>query len=359
MSSSPISVYIIYHVPVNLTCPCRNNHLKQHRIDLKNAAPCNDQSTRLLALNWALEGPSATIHKICSDRVCGRGGNHQTLQADVHGKSHEEVIWRFIKEREELEEGEVHEVIEMDINEDIEHALDRAVDGCVRILGLEKPDQEKVALALTAARSYESTKKNDGRGQVKKNDGRGQEKKKNAEPRYYGFVPDINLLELLDPVFSAGGDADIADGKKFLTRLKENNRITKQPHITIVHKKSLDPKSPESQRAEQLWKRCSELCLSPTPSTFRFRLGSVVWNARVMAVTVNEVAPVDGDDEAGKSFVDKLPQEVKEKLHITVGTAAQDIPPVEARELVEGESNAKSLQLTNESKVGPIRGLFS
>lgn len=322
--------------------------MRQHRAALREAVRGYNPPVRLLALNWAFEQPLATIHRICSDRVYERGEKHQTLHADIRGKSHEDVIWQFIEQREELEEREVDAVVEMDINEDLEHALDRAVDGCVRILGLEKPDQEKVGLALAAARSYESTKKEDKKERTKE---------KKAKPRYYGFVPEVDLLELLNPVFSAGGDADVADGRQFFTNLKKNGRITKQPHVTIVHSKSLD-----QEWTQPLWDHCSELYLSSTPSTFRFTLGSVVWNDRVMAITVDEIEPTSDDDEAGKSFVDQLPQEVRMKLHITVGTANKDIQPFEAHALLSDWRNGKqtkSLQLTNIHKEGRVRGLYS
>ena len=235
----------------------------------------------------------------------------------------------------------------MDINEDLEHAVDRAVDGCVRILGLEKPDQEKVGLGLAVARGYEPTKK--------KGDVKGAEKKK-SKPRYYGFVPEVDLLELLNPVFSAGGDADVAGGNQFFTNLKRGGRVTKQPHITLVHTKSFD-----QEWAQPLWDHCSELYLSSTPTTFQITLGSVLWNDRVMAVTVDEIAPASGDNEEAKSFVDQLPQEVRTGLHITVGTASKDIPPFEAHTLVSEwrkGKRTKSLQLTNIPIEGRVRGLY-
>jgi len=326
--------------------------LRQHRTALRDAVRGYDHPVRLLTLNWAFEKPLTTIHRICSDRIYDRGEKHQTLQADLSGKSHEDVVWQFIEQHEELEEGEVDAVIEMDISEDLEHALDRAVDGCVRILGLEKPDQEKVGLALAAARAYEPTKNKEDKKQKEK------EKRKEKPPRYYGFVPEVDLLELLNPVFSAPGDAEAADGKQFFADLKKSGRVTKKPHVTIVHSKALD-----LEWAKPLWDRCSDLYLSSTPSTFRFSMGSVVWNDRVMAVTVDEVESASSDDDgAGKSFVDQLPQEVRKKLHITVGTANEDIPPFEAHGLVEDWKNGKrikSLQLTNIPTEGRIRALFS
>jgi len=331
--------------------------LRQHRAALRDAVRGYKPPVRLLALNWAFEQPLATIHRICSDRVYDRGEKHQTLHADARGKSHEGVIWQFIEQREELEEHEVDTVVEMDINEDLEQALDRAIEGCVRVLGLEKPDQEKVGLALAAARGYEPTRKKEERQEKEKEKEKEKKEKKGKTPRYYGFVPEVDLLELLNPVFSAGGDADVANGKQFFTNLKKNSRITKQPHVTIVHSRSLD-----QEWGQPLWDRCSELYTSPTPSTFRLNMGSVVWNSRVMAVTVDEVAPTSDHDEAGKSFADQLPQEIRNKLHITVGTANRDIVPFEARALVEEWRNGKhikSLQLTNMTTEGRVRGLSS
>ena len=327
--------------------------MRQHRTALRDAVRTYDPPVRLLALNWAFEKPLTTIHRICSDRIYDRGDKHQTLHADVDGKLHELVIWQFIEQREELEEGEVDAVIEMDIDEDLEHALDRAVDGCVHMLGLEKPDQEKVGLALAAARAYDPTKKKGGK---KGKEEEKKKEKKGKQPRYYGLIPEVDLLELLNSVFSVPGDAEAADGRRFFADLKKNDRITKQPHVTIVHSKALD-----LEWAKPLWDRCSELNLSPAPSTFRFTLGSVVWNERVMAITVDEVEPTS-DDEAGKSLLDQLPQEVRKKLHITVGTASKDIPPFEAHTLVEDWGNGKCtklLQLTNIPTEGRIRGLFS
>ena len=106
------------------------------------------------------------------------------------------------------------------------------------------------------------------------------------------------------------------------------------------------------------------LNLSPTPSTFRLNLGSVVWNDRVTAVTVDEVVP-SSDDEAGRLFVDQLPQEVRVELHVMVGTASEDIRPSEAYTLVNdwrkdwrSEKLTDWLQLTSVSTEGCIREFY-
>jgi len=100
-----------------------------------SATPCLKRP--LLTLKWSIEDiPPTTIFQVCNDRVVQRGENHQTLRAKTDDKMHEEVIWRFIKSTEALTEGEVDACIDMDINDTLEEAVKRAVEGCVEEFGL-------------------------------------------------------------------------------------------------------------------------------------------------------------------------------------------------------------------------------
>ncbi|KAF8811005.1 hypothetical protein BYT27DRAFT_7185117 [Phlegmacium glaucopus] len=93
-------------------------------------------SVHLLALNWSLDQPRATIHCTCGDPVQERDDNHQTLRANTSTKSHEEVIWTFINSTQELTPSEVDNVIEMELREPRMDALRRAVQGCVTVMGI-------------------------------------------------------------------------------------------------------------------------------------------------------------------------------------------------------------------------------
>jgi tRNA ligase len=126
----------------------RNNHLHMHRRDLRDAVKGTHPPVRLLALNWSLDLPHAEIHRICADRILARGANHQTLHGDENSKAHESVIWQFLHTTEPLADDEADTVIEMDVREDLEHALSRAIDAVVRVLGLPRPDAERVGAAL-------------------------------------------------------------------------------------------------------------------------------------------------------------------------------------------------------------------
>ena len=93
------------------------------------------------------------IHRIMSDRIIARGVNHQGLVGDVETRSHEDVLWMFLNQGEELEEDEVDEIVEMAVEDSLEEQLEKAIEGCVQVLGMERPSKEEVE-ALEAVREY-------------------------------------------------------------------------------------------------------------------------------------------------------------------------------------------------------------
>lgn len=336
----------------------RNNHLVQHREGLRSAIANIQPSVRLVALNWSLDQPPAMIHRICGDRVQARGENHQSLRPDEH-KGHEDVIWMFIEKTEALGENEVDEVIEMDIAEDLENGLSRAVDGLVRILGLERPSDERIGEALTLAKTYKPQSHADKKSPATKE---GKEKKPSETerarkpPRYFGLLPELDLNTL---IVGRLAEADAPpETKKFWDELKTAGRVTQRPHITIVHSKAL-PKE------QTLWDRCSALDRSATPPLFSLRLGHIVCDERLMALTVEDMKVLlEGDKadlEAGAEFLENLPQEMRKHLHITVGTRNSSINPFEASSLLEqwrnGGAMVTSIPLNNAQSHGRVKGL--
>ncbi|KLO10607.1 RNA ligase [Schizopora paradoxa] len=324
----------------------RNNHLHKHRNELRDAISGRVPAVRMLALHWALDKPPATIHRVCSDRVNQRGDNHQSLVADAVSKKHEEVIWMFINQSEELGEDEVDDIVDMDIEDDFEHNLDRAIDACVRILGLPKPSAEKIGQAMAAARGYAPTEKKE------------IESSKSKPPRYYALLPEVNMTELVNDRLSKGDAPE--EAKKFWKALTDSKRVTAVPHITLVHNKSL----PQEQA---LWDRCKEMFLSPSPPSFGFRITHVLLNDRVMSLVVDDLRAApnpDGETEGAEQFVSILDGKIKSGLHITVGTKNANIPPIEGRTLVENwkKGDAKgiaALALNNVKAQGRVKGLMS
>ncbi|KAF8837968.1 hypothetical protein BDN67DRAFT_972227 [Paxillus ammoniavirescens] len=330
----------------------KNNHTRQHREALREAVADMDPPVRLLALNWTLDKPFPTIHRICGDRVFSRGDRHQSLRADKEGKLHEDVIWQFLRQAEELADNEVDATIEIDIEATLETAVARAVDGCVDILGLKRPSQEQIAEAVQVAKGYEP--------KLKKAD-----KNKNKAPpapRYFGVLPELDIEETIGTWIEEVED-DALGGKMFWRKLVLDQRLAARPHITLVHSINL----PE---VGELWELCIALNRMARPTLFSFNLGRLVWNDRVMAITVedfNLVGDPGGDADLGQEgheLISNLPEEVRNTLHITVGTLNADVPPFEARALVEkwqkGErTGIGSLELEGLSAKGRIKGLMA
>ncbi|KAI9453840.1 RNA ligase-domain-containing protein [Lactarius psammicola] len=327
----------------------KNNHLHMHRRDLRDAVKGMYPPVRLLALNWSLDQPHAEIHRICADRVLARGTNHQTLHGDEQEKAHESVLWRFLHDAEPLTDDEADTVIEMDVREDLEHALSRAVDAVVRILGLPRPDAERVGAALARARGY-SPARTDAESHQ-------QKKKRSTPPRYFGMLAEVDLVSALDAHIAAARSGDAV--REFWDALKARAGVARRPHVTIVHSKQL----PEQV---DLWERCTALYALPAPPLFRARLGYVVANARIMAATVEDLRvddPEADEAQAGTAFVSQLDHALRDSLHVTIGLRDADVLPVEAGALVasfrKGATGVHSVPLENVYIKGRIQGLFS
>ena len=320
---------------------------------------------RLLALYWdASSRPPSTVFNICAGRVRMRGTNHQTLRADPNAPPpgtkpsssagvYEDVIWKFIRESEELLPSEVDGVIDMPIGEPLDASVRRAVTGIVEELGLTMPSEEKIKEGIEQVMTYKVEEK------AKKPDAVGADKLKKGKEtfRYFGFLPEINIKEVLDPLFASSEDAD------FWNHLKMKQMVAVKPHVTIVHRKEI----PESKR---LWERCEKLVDEEPLSEFRLHMTHVVWDGRVMALVVESVTPASRggkEEEVAQKFVEDLSEGERERFHVTVGTRDATISPFEAKALVQGwkrgEENKglKSLSLGSDGVTvkARISGLWS
>jgi tRNA ligase len=256
----------------------------------------------------------------------------------------------FLKNTEPLIENEADATIEMDIGEDLEHSLARAIDGVVRELGLPRPDAERVGAALAKVRGYMPARTTS----PKK-----PETKAKGTPRYFGLLAETDLVEALEAHISRREEGEEGGPlREYWDALKKNKRITRQPHVTIVHSRGLPDKL-------TLWECCFALYALPTPPLFRARLGHVVADKRVMAVTVEELRvddPEEDEGQKGSTFLSMLDPELRGRLHITVGTRDASVPPFEAVALVESFKSGKgpdNVRLEDVCVKGRIKGLYS
>jgi len=270
---------------------------------------------------------------------------------------HEQVIWKLINNTEKLSREEVDDVVEMELGESLEESVKRAVKGCVAVMGLEMPSDEKIQEGLDKVTSYAPA--------VKKPDDP-RDMKKKPDVRYYGLLPEMDLKELLDRAFADESQSN----KEFWTQLKTDERTNKRPHVTIVHIKSIDK---DSER--DLWDRCTGLRELSTPPLFKCTLRNLVWDGRVMVITVDDFDVVASEaaeaasSSAGGSKGNELAREIVSILsdetrssYITVGTLS-DIKDMEAAAMVEkwrrGEEldKIKSIKLVDQVVYGRIKGL--
>ena len=89
----------------------------------------------------------------------------------------------------------------------------------------------------------------------------------------WGLRPEVELEELLDQALANQNQAI----KDFWKEMKTNKRVTKRPHITIIHSNSFGTEL-------DLWNRCTALReMSTAVPLFKGTWGNVLWNGRVMA----------------------------------------------------------------------------
>ena len=272
-------------------------------------------------------------------------------------RSHEDVIWKFINTTEELVPKDVDNIVEMELGESLEESVKRAVQGCVAVMGLEMPSDEKIQEGLDIARGYTpGVKKPDAPIDMKR-----------LAVRYYGLLPELDLEELLERAFANESESN----KDFWTTLKTKGRVTKRPHVTIVHRSAIDTE-------RELWDRCTGLheMSTATPPLFKGTLRNIVWDGRVMAVTVEDFDVAEASEgssdesknnnnEQAREFVSNLPDATRFRLHITVGTLLESVKPVEARSMVEQWKRneepdiIKSIKLDDQVVYGRIKGLVT
>ncbi|KAF8603645.1 hypothetical protein BDV93DRAFT_156511, partial [Ceratobasidium sp. AG-I] len=176
-------------------------------------------------------------------------------------------------------------------------------------------------------------------------------------PRYFAFVPKMDLKQLLDQKMRAEGVPE--SGLKLWSQIVEGNRLPEKPHVTIVHSK-------EKHEAEELWEQCLALhkSLREEEPSFTVVLDHVVWNEDIMALAVSKVETREDHGVLVQAVVEHIPDIITSRLHLTVGTREEGINPFGAAAMVaewrRGEKNgAQSISLGKCLVEGDITGRYS
>jgi tRNA ligase len=139
--------------------------------------------------------------------------------------------------------------------------------------------------------------------------------------------------------------------------LKNKNRFTPRPHITITHMKAKDTEL-------ALWNASAQVIKEGTEPMFELEFGHLVWNERAMALTVENLSVKEGSaTEASNEWLKVLGDgPLRTRLHVTVGTANPSIPPVEAKVLVEtwkAQEPVNVMEVKGIRTQGRLKALFN
>jgi tRNA ligase len=361
----------------------RNNHLPKHHEELSDLAvnqSFEDHGVRRIALVWDIDShPYNKALRITSERILSRGENHQSLRPDPADQMrHEAVIRMFMSDFVPPEGGLFDDTIKLGLENSLEQNLRITADGLCDIMPqLHRPTDADITKALEEAKSYKPSVKKDLQG------------KETPPPRYYGLSIELDLKQYVADALVSHSSAvsDIKrDAEQFLGHLVANGRIVARPHVTIVHEKTVQEETPAEAiasssigPAQRLWTTCEALRKMPSPALFEFDLTALLFNDRVMTLVVDHVRPhqtagslreESGSQEHDSGKVDKqhlldveraLCEDLKEVLHVTVGTREEGIQPYEARGLVEawrrGDEGVKLVNLKGLSGVGRVMGM--
>ncbi|KAJ9106304.1 hypothetical protein QFC21_001449 [Naganishia friedmannii] len=361
----------------------RNNHLPKHHEELSDLAvnqSFEDHGVRRIALVWDIDShPYNKALRITSERILSRGENHQSLRPDPADQMrHEAVIRMFMSDFVPPEGGLFDDTIKLGLENNLEQNLRIAADGlCAIMPQLHRPTDAEISKALEEAKSYKPSVKKELQG------------KETPPPRYYGLSIELDLKQYVGDALASNSSAkeDIKrDAQQFLGHLVANGRIVARPHVTIVHEKTVQEETPDGAAeissigpARRLWTTCEALRKMPSPALFEFDLTALLFNDRVMTLVVDHVRPHpvsssaftpshSREQDTGK--VDRqhlldvekaLCEDLKEVLHVTVGTREEGIQPYEARGLVEawrkGDDSVKLVNLKDLSGIGRVMGM--
>lgn len=339
----------------------------------------SSHATRLIAIVWSLAGlPQNEIHRICSDRIVGRGDNHQSLRPVETGE-HEIILMRFFGQCEAYDpafntdgDGQIHETIEMRIDWDFEQSLRHAVNELVRIgdvPGVHTPSDDEYRAAMAKVEAYKPSIIKEMKIEVIDSNAKGGGSRKGA--RYYGIAVEVDLAAVVSDFLDTAFDLS-PDDKLFFQRLLNTKQIEPKPHVTLVHEKELElaedrSNTAASERAKALWEKCQKLSngLGDANVTANVTLGPLlVWDGRAASIQVSSVE-YSGTNVNQQDLPDN---DDKHLYHITIGTLNKEIRPIEGRWLLEsvqqGQQTSRSGQPISQRNIemrkasGRIRPMF-
>ncbi|EHY56064.1 tRNA ligase [Exophiala dermatitidis] len=334
----------------------RNNHQKRERQQLIDDVSKVIPNARFVALHYVHEPKGQMldeIRRVTRERVLERGDNHQTIRAG--SKSSGEII--------EIMEGFLHrfqgcdtssppdsdfeEVINLDVCasslENLETVITHLYNAYPGLLPADMPGEQDMKEAIEYALKHEVKTKHDlsfGKGQTAKNQKQAKPAQNKALEKVLTPEQLIGKLEYfsvsvstaeINSILSSMFDQASPEEARLYRVLKQSRRIQGEFHVTLIHRASAQEHSDLWQRYTEEYRKAiatadlkDKNTLAPSLGPARVKLERLVWDERIMAFVVR-IYPAAGGP---------VWQSANPITHITVGTARQDIKPVESNELL-------------------------
>lgn len=333
----------------------RSNHQKRERGQIIDDISKVIPEARFVALHYVHEPKSQLlddIRRVTRQRVLERGDNHQTIRTS--SKSSGEIIdimegflYRFQGcDPDSPPDSDFDEVINLNVCasslENLETVVTHLYNAYPGLLPDQMPGEQDMQAAIEYAMQQQVKTKHDlsfGKPTqaVKKQANTIQTKaaEKTLTPEqllakleYFSLpVSTTEINSILSPIFDRSSPEDA----RMYRMLKQSRRIQPEFHVTLIHRAS-------AQQHPDLWQLYTEefrkaiatvdlkdrnlLALSLGPA--RVKLERLVWDDRIMAFVVRIYPAADGPVWPSANQI----------THITVGTARQDIKPVESNDLL-------------------------
>ncbi|KAI4637059.1 hypothetical protein J4E93_010726 [Alternaria ventricosa] len=351
----------------------RNNHQKRERDQIINDISKTVPDARFVALHYVHDRSNYDrIRQATQKRVLDRGDNHQTIQAGSKGRGEiVEIMEGFMHRFQPVDPSDKPDdlfdlVIDLDPTVDSRENLETIIAKMFEtypalFAGKEMPtDPDMDAAIQWAMNDYTPDFKMD-LSQGNKNNQRGNQNgqraahnqqnqpapkpKKAPRMEYFSVRLDPGRINAILESLFRDKDANTASMYK---QLKQNKRVQNEFHVTLIHRAS-------ASQNQAYWDKLSKLHETAqrtnTTGTWEPELGKcdvqmerIVWDDRIMCfvVRLNGSSSLQIDSAAGTTTEELLFTTVNPTAHVTVGTAAQNIKPMESNALLQRWLNAGS-----------------
>lgn len=233
-----------------------------------------------------------------------------------------------------------------------EEALRHCVDELAKIDGLlpagaQPPlPKDRVAEAIDFAQKWTPSVRKEATPPAK-----AKARSKTAPARYYGISVEVDLQSIVERHLP---EAERADAKSLWSTLVKSSRVERHPHVTLVHRNELEAEDATVRAEKQAqWDRYAQLVDAAAAGDDSAEDGSparaldveltlgprLAWDGRAMSIEVSALTPKSSSADPASTPSITLAED--RGAHITIGTRASDIRPVEGRWLMEAVMNGK------------------